>query len=173
MEQTSNVTPAQSAPTTPSTTVAAKTQAKKALEPASEAEFKNEFRSKVQEARSTPGMLLVPKMGMQGPTEAKVRVASRFLLEKVEWIDTDGTTKLQAGLVTPSSRDAVLHGSVATSFLRFSRSSSLGRHKRPWAEAQRPFPRRVQFPGRVAEIEDECMSSTACEGEVGGGDRTF
>ena len=49
MEQTSNVTPAQSAPTTPSTTVAAKTQAKKALEPASEAEFKNEFRSKVQE----------------------------------------------------------------------------------------------------------------------------
>ena len=119
MEQTSHVTPAQTAPSTPTTTAAAKTQSKKALVPATEAEFKDEFKIKAQEARSTPAMLLVPKMGMQGPTEAKVRVASRFLLEKVEWIDTDGTTKLQAELGDAfKSVTQYFMGSVATSFLK-------------------------------------------------------
>ena len=89
MEQTSHITPAQTAPSTPTTTVAAKTPSKKALVPATEDEFKNEFKGKVQEAKSTPAMLLVPKLGMQGPTDAKVRVAARFMMEKVEWTDVE------------------------------------------------------------------------------------
>ena len=84
MEQTHDVTPAQSAPSTPSTTQAAKTQPKKASEPASEAEFKNELKVKIHEAQCTPTMLLVPKVDMQGSTDAKLRVATRFLLQKAE-----------------------------------------------------------------------------------------
>lgn len=97
MDQTSNVTPAQSAPSTPSTTQASKTQAKSGSEPANEADFKKELLAKIHEAQGTPALLLVPKMAMQGSIDAKLRVATRLLLQKVEWLDEDGTTKCEAG----------------------------------------------------------------------------
>ena len=90
MDQTNDVTPAQSAPSTPSTTQAAKTQPKKVSEPASEADFKKDLRIKLHEAQCTPTMLLIPKVDMQGSTDAKLRVATRFLLQKVVWADADG-----------------------------------------------------------------------------------
>ena len=80
MEQTHDTTPAQTAPATPTTAQASKTQAKKTPEPSSEADFLKELKLRVHEAQCTPSMLLVPKVEMQGSTDAKLRVASRFLL---------------------------------------------------------------------------------------------
>ena len=108
MDQTNNVTPAQSAPSTPSTTQASKTQAKSGLEPANEADFKKELLAKIHEAQGTPAMLLVPKMAMQGSTDAKLRVATRLLLQKVEWLDEDGTTKCEAELCEARGVSAAL-----------------------------------------------------------------
>lgn len=85
-----NDTPAQTAPSTPSTTQASKTQAKKVAEPAYEVDFKKELQIRIHEAQCMPPMLLVPKMTMQGSTDAKLRVATRFMLQKVEWMDVDG-----------------------------------------------------------------------------------
>ena len=90
MEQTKDVSPAQTAPSTPHTTQSAKTQSKLASEPANEDEFKQELKIKVLQAQRTPAMLLVPKLGMQGSIDAKLRVASRLLLQKIEWVDIDG-----------------------------------------------------------------------------------
>ena len=119
MDQTNNVTPAQSAPSTPSTTQASKTQAKSGLEPANEADFKKELLAKIHEAQGTPAMLLVPKMAMQGSTDAKLRVATRLLLQKVEWLDEDGTTKCEAELCEAfKSTSQYFMGSTPTCFIK-------------------------------------------------------
>ena len=80
-------TPAQTAPSTPSTTQTSKTQAKKLSEPSCEADFKKELKIRIHEAQCMPAMLLVPKMDMQGSTDAKLRVATRFMLQKVDWVE--------------------------------------------------------------------------------------
>ena len=118
MEQTHDTTPAQTAPATPTTAQASKTQAKKTPEPSSETDFLKELKLRVHEAQCTPSMLLVPKVEMQGSTDAKLRVASRFLLQKAAWVESDGIQcEAELGDAFKSASQYFM-GSVPTGFIK-------------------------------------------------------